>query len=166
MDIEKLEKLNELKEKGVLTEEEFNIQKKNYYRMLDNHKMCLKKHDGQDLSSWNYFVICMTKKYNCIDGRASRKECLSFIFFSYVISFVLIFLFSLLPIDDFAFNNIARIINIAFFIPNLAVLIRRMHDVNMSGRWILTLIVPLIVIFLNSDMNKNKYGEVPTGVTK
>ena len=28
MDIEKLEKLNELKEKGILTEEEFNIQKK------------------------------------------------------------------------------------------------------------------------------------------
>lgn len=61
MDIEKLEKLNELKEKGILTEEEFNIQKKSYYLIMNNHKMCLKnKMNNHKMCIKNKTYLCGT----------------------------------------------------------------------------------------------------------
>ena len=178
MDIEKLEKLNELKEKGILTEEEFNIQKKELLSNNEQSQNVSKKQNEQsqnvskeqDLSLWDYFVECMTKKYSCFDGRARRKEFFAFILYSnlitFVIGFMLIFIGATLDINPDIIEMIATFVNIAFAIPSISVLVRRMHDVNMSLWWGFTLIVPLIVIFFKSDMNKNKYGEVPAGILK
>ena len=47
MDIEKLEKLNELKEKGILTEEEFNIQKKELLSNNEQSQNVSKKQNEQ-----------------------------------------------------------------------------------------------------------------------
>ena len=50
MDIEKLEKLNELKEKGIITEEEFNAQKKDL--LSSNHTQ-----EAKTSFSWKNFAI-------------------------------------------------------------------------------------------------------------
>ncbi len=170
MDIEKLEKLNELKEKGILTEEEFNIQKKELLYNNEQSQNVSKKQNEQDLSLGEYFVKCMTEKYLCFDGRARRKEYFAYILCSNLITFVIGFVLGLLTVslhlNPIIFDIISTFVNIAFLVPSITVLIRRMHDVNMSGWWILTLIVPLIAIFFKSDMNKNKYGEVPAGILR
>lgn len=166
MNIEKLEKLTELKEKNILTEEEFNIQKKELLSNSKQSQYVSKKQNRQDLSLWYYFAKCMTKKYSCWNGRARRKEYFGFTFFNIIIYYILALSFSLLPISDATLIVILKFIDSAFLVPSTCVLIRRMHDVNMSGWWILTLIVPLFAIFFKSDMNKNKYGEVPAGIIK
>nr|WP_284143877.1 DUF805 domain-containing protein [Psychrobacter sp. WY6] len=51
------------------------------------------------------------------------------------------------------------------FIPNLAVTIRRLHDTNRSGWWILISLIPLLgillIIFLASDTKHetNQWGQ-------
>lgn len=173
MDIEKLEKLNELKEKGILTQEEFDQQKKEL--LSDNkhttsaskkEKPSNKKSNDEGLSLWGYFISCIGEKYACFKGRARRKE-----YFGFLLGFTVID--TLLGILIFAITNnldavymVRGVLNLLVLLPSLGVLVRRLHDVNCSGWWVITLIVPLIAIFFKSDMETNKYGEVPAGMVK
>ena len=51
--------------------------------------------------------------------------------------------------------------------PSFAVIVRRLHDINMSGKWAYSFIIPPlgIILFLflakAGDMNNNQYGKVP-----
>ena len=45
------------------------------------------------------------------------------------------------------------------FIPFLAVSVRRLHDINRSGWWVLIPIVELFFLFKKSDEGTNDYGE-------
>ena len=56
------------------------------------------------------------------------------------------------------------IVSLILLLPSLSALVRRLHDVDFSGWWILTVVVPLIMMFFKSDMVPNKYGDVPAGV--
>ena len=73
-------------------------------------------------------------KYSVFSGRASRGE--------FWWAFLMIFLINLaISIISSGSNFVGRILSllvtIGLFIPNLAVSIRRLHDTNMSGFWIL-----------------------------
>tara|TARA_B100000029_G_C17245368_1_gene840633 strand:- start:340 stop:639 length:300 start_codon:yes stop_codon:yes gene_type:complete len=52
-------------------------------------------------------------------------------------------------------------------VPSFAVIVRRLHDMNMSGKWAYSFILPPIGIILlfylskSGDVNKNQYGDVP-----
>ena len=154
--IEKLGELNKLKEKGILTEEEFAKQK-NLILSESNQA------DNKDVSMWSYFVECLTDKYASFSGRARRKEYFSFVLFVWLFNLLLNIIVLSVAGED-AMNLISSIYSLLLFLPQLSVLVRRLHDVNMSGWWILTLIVPMIVIFFKSDTEKNKYGSVPAGI--
>jgi uncharacterized membrane protein YhaH (DUF805 family) len=58
---------------------------------------------------------------------------------------------------------------LAFFLPTLAVLVRRLHDTDRSGWWVLIGFVPLIgtivlIVFACIDSGPpNKYGDGPDG---
>jgi uncharacterized membrane protein YhaH (DUF805 family) len=58
---------------------------------------------------------------------------------------------------------------LAFILPNLAVLIRRLHDTDHSGWWVLIGLIPLIgaivlIVFACTDSGPpNKYGDGPDG---
>ncbi len=58
---------------------------------------------------------------------------------------------------------------LAFFLPTLAILIRRLHDTDRSGWWVLIGFVPLIgtivlIVFACIDSGPpNKYGDGPDG---
>ena len=51
--------------------------------------------------------------------------------------------------------------------PSLAVIVRRLHDMNMSGKWTLLFLIPPIGILLllylakSGDNDDNQYGIVP-----
>jgi uncharacterized membrane protein YhaH (DUF805 family) len=60
------------------------------------------------------------------------------------------------------------LIDLALFLPGLAVGVRRLHDTNRSGWWILIAFIPLIgaivlIVFFcqQSDAGENQYGPPP-----
>ena len=109
------------------------------------------------------------KKYAVFSGRSSRQEYIVFCLFIVFVPFLLAIiegLFRLFPSTD---NSILGIIfNLAILIPNLAVTIRRLHDVNRSAWWILiNLTIIGIIPFLywvcmkKSDEGENRFGSNP-----
>ncbi|MBR1547445.1 MAG: DUF805 domain-containing protein [Prevotella sp.] len=63
------------------------------------------------------------------------------------------------------------LLGLAFFLPSLAVAIRRLHDTGRSGWWILLGLIPVIgglvlLIFYctDSQLGENQYGPNPKGI--
>tara|TARA_B100000700_G_scaffold257798_1_gene291740 strand:+ start:614 stop:1093 length:480 start_codon:yes stop_codon:yes gene_type:complete len=89
----------------------------------------------------NVYKVLIEKRTD-FSGRASRNEYWSSWFFIQLTSiFLLIFAFRARPLF-----LIFIIFSIFIIIPSLAVTVRRLHDVNKSGYW---LIVPLPLIFIS-----------------
>jgi uncharacterized membrane protein YhaH (DUF805 family) len=123
----------------------------------------------------NWFIDCITKNYANFNGRARRKEYWMYVLFNCLLGIALNFIalifgsisHSLLSVMVF----VQCIISLALIIPGLAVTVRRLHDINKSGWWILIGLIPLIgaiVLFvfacLDSTPGSNQYGENPKGM--
>ena len=106
--------------------------------------------------------ISTWKKYFVFKGRASRSEYWTFILINILIAFILGFIEGLLGVapetDESIFANIFQLLII---IPTIAVGVRRMHDLNKSGWYILIPIYNLILALTQGDKSKNKYGSKP-----
>ncbi len=108
------------------------------------------------------------KKFIIFEGRASRSE------YWWWSTFAIVCVFSVLTIDFYMnwlqtdntdyFGNtsafgIATSTTILFLlIPSISVSVRRCHDSNHSGWWILCPIVNIIFMFYNSTPSRNNYG--------
>jgi len=110
------------------------------------------------------------RKFVSAKGRASRSEYWWFQLFLYLLSFITIFVDILIFSDNvmenaiFPINTITSLITL---LPAVCVFIRRLHDVNRSGWWILISftcigIIPLLywVIIKGTD-GSNDYGDDP-----
>ena len=104
--------------------------------------------------------------YGITNGRATRSEYWYWVLFvSLVGVFALIIDVSLLgsSIDD-DFTPLNSIWSLAVFIPGITVTVRRFHDVNRSGWWILIIltvigIIPYIYwLVKGSDATENNFG--------
>ncbi|MDO6429569.1 DUF805 domain-containing protein [Flavitalea sp. BT771] len=103
----------------------------------------------------NYFIAAF-KKYAVFNGRARRSEYWYFFLFNIIISFVLGFIGGAMG------NAYLQVIwALATLIPNIAVGVRRMHDVNKSGWFILIPIYSLILACTPGTTGPNDYGEDP-----
>ena len=90
-----------------------------------------------ELSLLEYFGTCVFDKFFITEGRARRKEMWGFMLFATLLYFVLLFLVAVGIIPEKVTYFYALIV----FLPNLAVNIRRLHDLGFSGwfnpfRWI------------------------------
>ena len=98
------------------------------------------------------------KKYATFQGRARRKE----IFFFYLVMLLFSFGISLvgviLGIDE---NLLMGLIYLGFTLPGIAVAVRRMHDMNKSGWWILVPFYNLIIYFMAGQQGPNRFGPDP-----
>ena len=119
---------------------------------------------GRGSMNWYFEVL---KKYAVFDGRAHRTEFWLFFLFSFIISFFLGVIVGL--VESLWF--ITTLYALAVLIPGLAVSVRRLHDTNRSGWWILTGLVPILgwialLIFYveDSQPGANQYGPNPKGV--
>lgn len=117
--------------------------------------------------NWYIEVI---KKYAVFNGRARRKEYWYFFLFNLLISFVITFGDALTgTLDpDTGYGLLSAIYSLAVLIPSIAVSVRRLHDTNRSGWWLLIALIPLIgaivlLVFFASDskQDENDYGINP-----
>ena len=104
------------------------------------------------------------KKYAVFSGRARRKEYWMFFLFNVIILFVLGF------VEGFAGSPgiVSTLYSLGILIPGIAVSVRRLHDTNRSGWWLLIGLVPLIgaivlLVFMLQDSkpDENQYGSNP-----
>lgn len=96
----------------------------------------MKELDGQkEKTIFGYFIECMTNKYFCFQGRARRKEYFGFLFCANIIANIIGFNAKSLGLEP---ESIKVLYILIFILPYSAVLVRRLHDVNFSGWWVLT----------------------------
>ena len=114
------------------------------------------------------------KKYTVFDGRAGRPEYWYFVLFNIIVSFVLGFVDGVLGTvsSGARVGLLGGIYSLAVLLPSIGVGIRRLHDINRSGWWLLIGLVPLVgwIILIiwaatESDAGPNQYGSGPEPAT-
>jgi uncharacterized membrane protein YhaH (DUF805 family) len=58
-------------------------------------------------------------------------------------------------------EDLGSIVQLALLLPSIAVAVRRMHDVNRRGWWILVPIVNLVFALTASKQEQNQWGPPP-----
>ena len=104
------------------------------------------------------------KKYADFSGRARRKEYWLFILL-YLIAAVIA---GIIDAVAATMGIIGIILTLGLFIPSLSVGVRRLHDINRIGWWMLIGLIPLIgaivlIVFFCKDgtIGVNPFGEDP-----
>ena len=112
----------------------------------------------------NYYLDVL-KKYAVFDGRARRKEYWMYFLFNVIIVIVLGILDQVLGTTSKSGQGLlGGIYGLATLIPGIAVGIRRLHDTNHSGWWLLCPCVPIIFMFQDGTPGENEYGPNPKEV--
>ena len=116
----------------------------------------------------NWYIEVL-KKYAVFSGRARRKEFWMFVLFNIIISIVLGLIERLLGLGSGDGAGVLSIIySLAVLLPSLGVSVRRLHDIDKTGWWLLIALIPLIgaivlLIFFvkDSQAGENQYGLNP-----
>ena len=120
------------------------------------------------------WYLKVLKQYAVFSGRARRKEYWFFVLFSVIISVVLGFIDSAIGTasKETGGGLLSGIYALAVLIPSIAVTVRRLHDTDRSGWWILIVLVPLIgwivlLVFmvLDGTPGDNRFGPSPKAAT-
>jgi len=116
------------------------------------------------MSLWEYYIKVL-KNYVNFKGRARRREYWGFALFYTLVLFALALAGDILGDENGA---IVSLYSLATFLPALAVLFRRLHDIGKSGWFWLFGLIPLVgwIIILiwvckDSQQGENKYGPNP-----
>jgi uncharacterized membrane protein YhaH (DUF805 family)/cold shock CspA family protein len=148
-------------------------------------------YSGEELGLWDYFKKVMANSFNG-EGRARRKEYWSFVLFycliwmALYVALMFTVMGELVQLYDtygpgyFESNPMALvealggwfyvvlILGLVFLPATATVLIRRLHDIGLSGWWILGAIVPFIgplalfvCTLIPSQNHTNQYGPIP-----
>ncbi len=122
----------------------------------------------------NYFVDAL-RKYAVFSGRARRSEYWFFVLFSCLIAFALAAVgFCIAKVTGGPPTLAVYLVDffsLLILAPSLAVSVRRLHDIGMTGWWVLLNFVPLgglvlLVLFCqDSQSGDNPYGPNPKEVT-
>jgi len=120
-----------------------------------------------------WFLDALKNKYATFEGRARRKE------YWYYVLFYCLAIVALVIVDgitgtlneEAGIGLLSGLFVLATVVPSLAVTVRRLHDTNRSGWWVLIGIIPLIgdivlVVFTvqDSQPGANRFGPNPKGV--
>lgn len=119
------------------------------------------------------WYLKVLKQYADFNGRARRTEYWMFIVFNIIFAFAAMILDNILgiAIAGIGYGPIYGLYALAVFIPGLAVLVRRLHDVGKSGWMFLIALIPLIgaiwllvLLATDSSPGDNKYGPNPKDI--
>jgi len=117
--------------------------------------------------NWYWKVL---RKYAVFSGRARRKEYWLFVLFNIIISIALTVIDTMTGTfsKEASAGLLSGIYTLAVLIPGIAVAVRRLHDIDRSGWWLLIILIPVIgaivlLVFMvqNSKPGENRFGENP-----
>lgn len=119
-----------------------------------------------------WFIKCL-KNYANFSGRARRKEYWMFILF-YMLLYIPFYVISMYATSqnmatlNLIVSGLMVIISLGLCIPSLAVVVRRLHDINKSGWYYFMGLIPLVGGFIllyyllkEGDKGENLYGPDP-----
>lgn len=132
-------------------------------------------------SLWGYFIRGLTTNYARFSGRARRKEYWGYYLFWLVTVALLVFAGFFIDaaignLDGAEPATIAAIVLPTLFViatalPSIAITVRRIHDIGLTGWLYLLILVPsvgglIIFVFslIPSQKHENKWGPVPEGI--
>lgn len=110
------------------------------------------------------------KNYADFSGRARRKEFWLFVVLIFILQFATTFGDLALGTynKDYEIGLLTGLLSLFMFIPSLSVQVRRLHDTDRSGWWILIIFIPILgalvlLIFscLNGTEGENRFGDDP-----
>jgi uncharacterized membrane protein YhaH (DUF805 family) len=118
----------------------------------------------------NWFMEALRNKYATFEGRARRKE-----YWNYVLFYCLALIALLLVDGVFGTLNeeagiglLSGLFALGTNVPSLAVTVRRLHDTDRSGWWVLIGFIPIVgdivlIVFtvLDSQPGANRFGPNP-----
>ncbi|MBO4898155.1 MAG: DUF805 domain-containing protein [Clostridia bacterium] len=118
------------------------------------------------------YYIDVIKKYAVFGGRARRKEYWMFVLFNAIASYILSFVDNLagltLKLGETPIGILSLIYSLFILLPSLGVCIRRLHDIDKSGWWLLIGLIPIVgwIILLvfyckEGTAGENQYGADP-----
>ncbi len=83
--------------------------------------------------------IEIIKKYAVFTGREGRRTFWFFVLFNFIFSLIISLIDRILHWDI-----LSTIYSLAVFLPSLGASIRRLHDIDKSGWWVLLSFIPLV----------------------
>ncbi len=101
-------------------------------------------------------VKTVLSKYATFTGRAARPEFWWWCLFTFLLGIATGFIDHLvigprLGIESFAEDSpeiLSAIVSLGLLLPGLAVSVRRLHDIDRSGWWLLIILIPLIGVLV------------------
>ena len=121
------------------------------------------------------WIVKCFKNYTVFNGRAGREE---YTYFTLFVVFIQFFFLSVDFLIGWEFENIKEVVpvlplfeisRLITILPALSVTVRRLHDINKSGWWVLLVLTIIGFIppayycfFEKSDKSENQYGLSPT----
>nr|MBU6203327.1 DUF805 domain-containing protein [Acidobacteriota bacterium] len=90
------------------------------------------------------------RNYANFKGRAARASYWWWVLFSVLVQAA-----------TSGYEAMSNLISVALFLPSIAFGIRRMHDIDKRGWWILFPIVNLVFLLKSSTIGENRFGPPP-----
>lgn len=119
------------------------------------------------------------RKYADFQGRARRAEYWLFLLFVWIVEVAIVALTGALGADPEVGEvsgpmilgyGLLGVFGLAILVPSLALSVRRLHDTNRSGWWLLVALIPflgalVLIVFslLDGTPGPNRFGEDPKG---
>jgi uncharacterized membrane protein YhaH (DUF805 family) len=89
-------------------------------------------------------MTCLKGKYIDLNSRAQRSEYWWFALFCWGVTFFLSLLDSMIFGAESSYSVFSTIGGLVFLLPSIGVGVRRLHDLDKSGWWLLLSLIPLI----------------------
>ncbi|MFU9045908.1 DUF805 domain-containing protein [Acinetobacter tibetensis] len=128
----------------------------------NQHTEQLQAEENFGLFDWT--MKCL-KNYANFSGRARRKEYWYFYLFQILIGLLIGLSLGIMGMSDNGIDAISGLLSLFFLLPTLAVGVRRLHDVNRSGWWMLLMftiigLIPLLIWAVSETKpESNQWGE-------
>ena len=107
------------------------------------------------------------KKYAQFSGRSRRKEYWLYTLFYVAITFLTFYVDAVMGEGE---GVLSLLLWLLLLVPGIAVIVRRLHDIDKSGWWSIILFIPLIgpiviIVFmcLDGTSGTNRFGPDPKG---
>ncbi len=129
--------------------------------------------ENNNLSLWGHFKCCMSEKYCFLEGRACRREYWGYLLYYILLKCLLNILIFILAVIATMANPestteameysgyLTSMFDIALLMPTISVSVRRLHDVNLSGWFVLIPFFVFVIGFIKGTPEINRYGYPP-----